>query len=691
MNRSSWTTWAGASVLLCLTTANAQAEEGFWLFSEPPTDAVREAYGFDLTPEWLEHVQKSCVAFRSGSGAFVSANGLVVTNYHVARGLLDQLDSDHAHHMQRGFCARTQREELPITGLELFVLWYVEDVTDKVNATVRPDMTRYEAMRARYRAIDNIYTPVPHLWSHVVPIDHGTRYLLYGVRHFNDIRLVMVPGEDAAMFGGDVDNFSYPRHSLDVAFFRVYAYGQPHRAEHFLQWSDNAVKDGALLFSAGKPSSTNRHTAVAELEALRDIDLPLRLRWLWRREVRTLSFASRHPAPPSAVTDFLNLWQNTRKRIALQLESLHDPAILNQRRSEEQQLRAWVNADADRKSKWGSAWDEIAAAQEAYPTFAARHLHLELNAAVAWGDLFRIARGILRYAEESAKPDHQRMHEFRGAGLDNARRMILTTQPASKAWEHEQLSAALAELAELLGGDHALVTKALHEQPPQMRATALLDTTRLWDSAYRRRLLDGGASAVAASDDPMIELARDIEPEARAARTRWEREIEWLYTDAYARIAQARRAAATKLYAPDATNTLRLSYGQMLGYEECGRAVPACTTMGQMFEKAQKHENRAPYKLGQKWLASQSRINPKTPLNFAATLDSEAGSSGSPVVNTDGELVGVMFDGNKRTPIWKYVYSDTGARSIAVSGRAIIEALRTVYEAGPLADELEGN
>ncbi len=665
------------------------ADEGMWLFNHPPRRLLQERHGFQAGDAWLERLQRSCVRFNSGgSGAFVSEDGLVMSNHHVGADALAKF-GDAAHdYLRDGFHARTRDEEKRCHDLELNVLMSIEDVTDRVNAAVGPGDSAAAAFRARSEAIAAIEKESldrTGLRSDVVTLYQGGQYHLYRSKRYTDVRLVFAPEQQIAFFGGDPDNFEYPRHDLDICFFRVYEDGRPARTRDFVRWSASGAAEGELVFVAGHPGHTDRGLTVAELASLREWDYAYLLQWLCYREVNLAAWSAREEENARIARDDLLGVQNRRKARLGGLAGLLDPALFPGREVDEARLRAAILGHFELRGA-DAAWDRIAAAQHAIDAHALRYRLLEAAHGFR-SSLFEIARTLLRAAEEREKPDGGRLSEFREASRESLELELFSARPIYDEYEIELLAQGLTWLAMRAGAGDPLVRKALAGQPPRGRAAELVRGTKVKEIEVRRRLYDGGKAAMHAARDPMIEFARLVDAEARAARDAIDVQNE-IQAQAHARIAQARLALEGASQYPDATFTLRLAFGVVKGYSEDGRSVPFQTTMGGLYERWASHQGRPPYDLPQRWIDQRSRLSPPTPLNFVSTADIIGGNSGSPVVNRQGELVGIIFDGNIQSLVLDYQYTEEKARAVAVHSQGIIEALRRVYGADSLADEL---
>jgi hypothetical protein len=685
---------AGLAAALLAMIPTAPADEGMWLFTNPPLKQLKERYDFTPPPGWLEHVQKSSVRFNSGgSGSFVSPTGLVMTNHHVGADALQKMSNEKKNYLKDGFYAKAPTEEVKCLDLELNVLMSIEDVTARVNAAIKPDLPPADAAQARRKItaeIEKESLDKTGLRSNVVTLYQGGAYHLYRFKKYTDVRLAFAPEQQAAFFGGDPDNFEYPRYDLDICFFRVYENDQPAKIEHFLTWSKSGCKDGELTFVSGHPGRTDRLLTVAELEYLRDRQIPLILQRLYRLEVLYTAFSGRSDENARRAREDLFSVQNSRKARIGGLQGLMDPAIMARKVSQEKQLRAAVAADP-KLSGAVDAWDKIAKAVEREKETVANYSLLEGRR--ERGDafnstLFGIARTLVRAADERTKPNGERLPDYRESNLESLKLKLFSEEPIYDDYEQLRLADSLMCLAEQLGYDNPVVQKVLAGKSPQDRAADLVLGSKLKDVAVRNRLFDGGKPAVDSASDPMILLAKAIDSDARKLRKVLDNEISEVKQQAYAQIGKAKFAIEGSSSYPDATFTLRLSYGLVKGYEENGKPVPALTHFAGLYDRSAEHHDQPPFDLPPRWVERKSQLDLRVPLNFVSTADIIGGNSGSPVINRNAELVGIIFDGNIQSLVLDFVYTDEVARAVSVHSAGIIEALRKVYDAGNLADEL---
>ncbi len=678
-------------LLAGLLTAAAPADEGMWLFNQPPRQQLRERHGFDATDAWMEHLQKSAVRFQTGgSGSFVSEDGLVMSNHHVGSDAIQKLSTPERDLIRQGFFARSRAEELPCPDLELNVLVGIEDVTARVNAAVPTSLAPEQAAPARRRVLAEIEQQSEQqtgLRSDVVTLFQGGAYHLYRYQRYTDVRLVFAPEEQAAFFGGDADNFEFPRYCLDVAFFRAYENGQPAKVKHFLRWSGAGATANELVFVAGHPGRTSRLLTVAELAAVRDRGVPAALERLNRMEVSLAAWASRSRENARQARDELFGVQNGRKARLGQLAGLQDPVFFGRLAESERAFRERLGT-ASGGVEALAAFDRITSAQQVLAAQAERQRFLE----GAWGfhgELFDIARTLLRAGDERVKPAGERLREFRDSNRTSLELALFSPQPLHDGFEVVRLADSLSFLAVKLGATDPVVQSVLAGRSPRARAAELVAGTKVKDLAFRRQLYEGGAAAVRAAADPLIEVARLIDAEARQLRAVAEAQEE-IRQQAHAAIARARFALYGADSYPDATFTLRLAYGIVKGYVEDGVEVPPFTDFAGLYQRSADQEARPPFDIPERWLKRKGRLDLATPFNFVSTADIIGGNSGSPVVNRAGELVGLIFDGNLASLVLDYAFDEVTARAVSVDSRAILAALRGVYDAKPLVEELTG-
>ena len=678
------------------TMNSANADEGMWVYNQLPTKILKERYGFEPPAGWADHLMRSSVRFNSGgSGSFVSSSGLVLTNHHVAADTLAKISTAEHNYYRDGFLAKTLADEVAAPDLELNQLVEIVDVTDRINKAVAAEPAD-KAQAARQAVIANIEkesTEQTKLRSDVITLFQGGAYHLYRYKKYTDVRLAFAPEFAIAFFGGDPDNFEFPRHDLDMALFRVYENGQPVKIEHFLKWSTKGAADGELVFVSGHPARTSRLLTVDALKFQRDVRFPALLNLLRRREILLQQFAADGEEFARRAKKDLFGVQNSRKRSVGQMQSLHDPRLFDAKKSAEVELRFGGGLKSEisiLKSQISNSdpWDRIAAANEHHAYLFKRHLLLETGAGF-YSDLFSIARSLVRMAAEDEKPNEKRLAEYRDSGRESLKRKVFSPAPIYEDLERAKLTDSLALLLEELEHEPDALQKALAGKGPVARAAELVNGTKLKDVEERKRIAARGWKAIETSTDSLIVLARDIDERSRLVRKEFETTVEELERQAYAEIAKLRFAKfGTSVY-PDATFTLRLAFGTVKGIDDNGTKVPAWTTMGEAFKHETAHAGQDPWQLPRTWHDRKSKLDLSTPLNFASTADGVGGNSGSPVVNRAGELVGLVFDSNLQALANEFRHSsDVGGRAISVHSAGMLEAMRKIYDAGQLAQEL---
>ena len=661
----------------------AAADEGMWLFNALPKEYLKQKYGIEVTDEWADHLMKSCVRFNvGGSASFISSNGLVLTNHHVGSDTLFKLSTPERDILKNGYLARTLAEELKAPDLELNQLVEIRDVTAEVNAAVTADLTPEKAVAARRAVIAKIEQEASDktgLRCNVITLYGGGRYHLYHFKKYTDVRLVWAPEAGIAFFGGDADNFEYPRYNLDACIFRVYENDQPAKIEHFLKWSPNGPGEDEITFVAGNPGRTSRILTVDALKFQRDLRIPFVLNSLCRREIALQQFSLGGPEAARRAKDELFGVQNSRKVYFGRVNGLQDPSIFAAKQAAEDALLAKVKADPKLATS-AAAWERIDEIQKRRAAILGKGVTITSR-------LFEIAETIVQMVEEDQKPSAERLPEYTDAGRASLEQQLYSTAPIYPDLDQMLLADSMTRMVEIRGADDPVCVAMLKGKSPNDRAAELINGTSLMDVDARKALVKSGLGGVASSTDPLVAFIRQLDPEIRRFRKSTD-ELDELEKQSYAQVSNAIFATQGTSTYPDATFSLRLSFGPVKGYEEDGKKVPAWTDFGGAFTHELAHKGQENYDLPPSWHAAKDKLNLSTPFNFVSTADIIGGNSGSPVVNKNLELVGLIFDGNIQSLTGDFVYSDTQSRSVSVHSSAIRDALRYVYGAEALADQL---
>jgi hypothetical protein len=667
--------------------ALAAADEGMWTFDNLPLKLLQEKYGFTPTREWMDKVRLASVRFNDGgSGSFVSPQGLMITNHHVGFGCIQNISTQEHDYVSSGFMAPSREQEPACPGYEVNVLMALEDVTSKVLGAVKPAMSDKEAGDARKAATARIEKECADRTGqrcNVIPLYQGGEYQLYTYKKYTDVRLVFAPEQQTAFFGGDYDNFTFPRHDLDICVMRAYENGAPAKPAAYLPWTRTGAEDGDLVFVSGNPGSTSRLDIYSQLESARDIIQPRTLDSLKRRLATLRAYSAKSPENERRAKETIFSYENSIKAREGMLRALKDPKAMAAKAAAEKDLRARFAADRE-LAKGADPWDTIAAAQKKYDQ------RLAEQRLVGFGGsrLLRHAGNIVRYVAEKQKPNDVRLEEFRDSNLASLENDLYSPAPIYDDLEEVMLADRLKEAEVELGKDHPFVKAVLGGRTPEEVAHEAVAGTKLKDVATRKALVAGGPSAVAASKDPMIAVARKIDPLARQARMFKEDEVDAVQKRAGERIAQARWKAFGRTLSPDATFTLRLAFGVVKPYPAEGTIVPARTTFYGLYDRSASFRNRPPWNLMPRWVEHKKDLELETPLDFVCTADIIGGNSGSPVINRGGEFVGIIFDGNIESLALDYFYTDEVSRAVSVDARGILEALRKVYGTTALVQEL---
>jgi Peptidase S46 len=665
------------------------ADEGMWTFDNPPVKQLEKKYHFTPTQAWLDHVRLSCVRLNDGgSGSFVSAHGLLLTNHHVARGQLQKNSTAEHDYVKNGFYAATPEQEMKSPDLEVNVLESMENVTPRVQAATKGAKTAEEEFakrRAIIAEIERESLQKTGLRSDVVTLYHGGEYWLYRYKKYTDVRLVFAPEEQAAFFGGDPDNFTYPRYDLDMALFRVYENGKPIDSSNYLKWNPKGAANNELVFVVGNPGRTERLDTVAQLKMERDLVEPNILKLIKDRIATLQQYSALGTEQTREAASAIFGLENARKAYEGRYQGLLDKNVMGKKETEEAGFKAKVMANPEWAKECGGAWNEIAEAEnKAASRFKQRVYHTTDS------QLANIAANIVDYVAEIKKPDGERLPGYHDAQLDSLRFRLFSPAPIYPGMEIANMTGALELARQELGPDDPFLKTVLKGRPPKEVATELVDGTKLRDPQVRKDLIHGGEAAVAASTDPMIVLERELDPLRREA-IKWEEDnVQSVIQRAGEQLGKARFAVYGKSTYPDATFTLRLSYGQVKGYPMNGTEAPYKTTYYGLYDRAYSFDLSGPFYLPSRYLENRDKLDLATPLDFVTTNDIIGGNSGSPVINREGEIVGLIFDGNIESLVGDFEYDPTTNRAVAVHTAAMTQALGKLYNAQPLLNELLG-
>jgi hypothetical protein len=659
-----------------------------WTFDAPPLDYWRRTYNFAPDQKWLDHVRLSSVRLPNCSASFVSARGLVMTNHHCGRDCTASSSPPDSNYIQTGFAAGALADEKKCAGLYVDQLQSIQDVTTRVRSAIT-GTTASEQSAQRATVVAQIQTEcnqATHLNCQVVTLYQGGIYSLYRYRRFNDIRLVMAPEGDIAFFGGDPDNFTYPRYDLDLTLLRVYENGQPYSPPDYLKWSAGGAIENELVFVVGNPGSTGRLNTIAQMEFLRDVGYPASLA-AYKRALAIYAELAR--TDTSAARRYQNDVfgvANSQKATTGYRAGLLDTLSMAKKRAFEQEFRARIAADPKLQAQYGGTWDAIAAAQRELATFSPQ---LRYRGFGGGSTLLQLGAGLLRVATESGKPDSARLIQYRGAGLNNIRTQLTQPIPIDTAFERLAIAAQLRAAQSELPANDPFLQVALHGRAPDAVAADLVRNTKVGGLAFRQSLLQGGTAAVNASTDPLIVWVRGVDPLARDVTARANALNAIIATNSE-KIGQALFAAYGTALPPDATFTLRISDGLVKSFPSNGTIAPYKTTFYGLYERSAAFDDKDPFKLPQRWVTRKNNLDLSTPYNFVTTNDIIGGNSGSPVINRNAEVVGLVFDSNIEGVSNRFIFSDAVGRTVSVHSRGIVEALRKMYDGSRIADELQG-
>ncbi len=683
--------WRGiAPLMLIFGWSPLNAEEGMWTFDYLPMRQLQALYNCSPTQEWLDHIRLASVRFNDGgSGSFVSAAGLVLTNHHVARGQLQKMSSPAKDYVKDGFLAPTQADEIKCPDLELNVLVSFEDVTKRVLNSTAKGKTNKEALELRKAAIAEIEKESldsSGFRSDVVTLYAGGEYWLYRYTKYTDVRIVFAPEVQIAFFGGDPDNFTYPRHDLDMAIFRVYENDKPVRSEHYLKWSAEGAADGELVFVSGHPGSTSRMKTLSQLEWERDQALPFSIKYLEHRLEFLQQYAQRGPEQQRQITAEMYGVVNSLKALRGNYSAILDKSVMASKQQQEKEFRETIAKDPKLLKEYGGAWDDITRAAKNHAAF----LDVERYRTLRGANLASRALTIVRYVNEIQKPDGVRLEGFHDSQLESLRFRLLSPAPVYPELEEARLADVFQFSLGGLGASDPFIKAVLGGKSPASAAREIITQTQLAKLEVRIALLEGGKTAVDASTDPLILLAKQVDPFMREWIKQNEEKVESIEAAAEEKLGKARFAVYGKTVYPDATFTLRLSYGTVKGFPMNGTKAPSHTTFYGLYDRANAFNMQGPFALPDRYLKREKAVDLATPLNFVTNNDVVGGNSGSPVINKNAELVGLVFDGNIESLLGDFFYNETNNRTVAVHSKGMLEALRKLYDAGKLADQLQG-
>jgi len=679
------------AMLILALSGGVTADEGMWTFDNVPKAEIAKRYGVQVTDQWLAHLQKSVVRLESGcTASFVSSDGLVLTNHHCAAECLADNSNAQRDLIANGYIAAALPDELRCQGARASVLMGTENITDRVTRAIG-DVEPAAATLARNKVLTTLEANCEQaskqggtpLSCESVTLYQGGQYWLYKYKRYDDVRLAFAPEQAIGAFGGDPDNFQFPRWCLDVSLLRVYENGKPAPTPDHLSFEWAGAKEGEAVFVAGHPGTTQRLLTVAQLKTQRDAVLPFWLMRFSELRGRMIQYSKTSPEAARTAKDYLDGVENGIKVRRVELASLLDDRMMELHAAEERKLREAVNADSAAKTIAGNAWDDIARAEQRYREILIPYTWLEGGAAFN-SELFGYARQLVRAADERAKPNVERLRQYTDAGLARLKPALEAATPVYPAFEEVRLSFSLERMREYLGPDHPIVKAVLGVKSPDERAHELVTGSSLADPKVRMKLFEGGTAALLGSTDKMIALAREVDAESRRLRKIYE-EVQGIEAVAQQKIAEARfKMYGTQVY-PDATFTLRLSYGAVAGWVEAGTPVDPFTRLDRLYSRA---TGAPPFALPKSWLDAKQRLEVSTRANFTTTNDIVGGNSGSPMVNAGGRIVGLAFDGNIHAIAGSFWSDPQVNRTIGVHPEFIRTALVQVYRVTRLAKEL---
>ncbi|HMA48968.1 MAG TPA: S46 family peptidase [Magnetospirillaceae bacterium] len=677
------------AALVGFGTVSAHADEGMWTFDHFPTQAVKKAYNFAADQAWLDHARLSSVRLAGGcSASFVSAHGLVQTNHHCAHSCIEQLSTAEKDFIASGYLAAKPEDEIKCPEIEVNQLVDISEVTARITKATegKSDAAFAQALKAEKAAIAKECSgDDANLRCDVVELYQGGVYDLYKYRRYQDVRLVFAPEMDIAFFGGDPDNFEFPRYDLDVSYVRVYQDDKPlDTSANFFPYAKTEPEAGELVFTIGHPGHTDRQDTVAELTYQRDIAIPRFL--IYGSEMRGMltQFSAESAEHARIANGLLFGIENSLKARKGHFRALVDSQIVANHVKGEAELGKKVAGDPKLKKAYDGAIADIARVMADFRAKSDRYVFTEAGYGFR-ADLYSFARGLVRHAEESRKPNAERLAEYTDSAFPALKQRLLSTAPVYPDLDKATLTFTLTKLRENLGADDAFVKKVFGNRSPKQLAEDLIDGTKLADLDKRRALLDADPATIAADPDPMLVFFRLIDPDLRAVRKQYEDGVDAPLQKAHAEIAKARfKAEGTSVY-PDATFTLRVSYGAIKGYDQAKGHVEPLTRIGGAFTRT---TGAAPFALPASWLAAKDALDLNKVFDIASTNDIIGGNSGSPLINKKGEVVGLIFDGNIQSLGGDFGYDGSTNRAVSVSTGALKEALDKVYHADRIVREL---
>lgn len=679
-----------AMIASAILTPSIRADEGMWTYDRVPFKQLKKRYDFTPSQAWLDHLRFSSVRVYA-SASFVSPDGLILTNHHVALAFAQKLSTGEKNLVHDGFYARTRDEEIRVPGMSVEVLQSMKDVTAAVKDAAKKGATPAEAESLRKKAISKIEASClkeTGLSGEIVSLYGGARYVLYRYKQYTDLRLVFIPEMQAAFFGGDWDNFVYPRYALDMAFFRAYENDKPARVKNYLEVNPKGAPDGALVIVSGHPASTDRLKTIAALDYYRQYTLPARIGHAKHVEKLLKKYSAGNPEKARRARTALFFTANSLKAVTGELKGLRDPSLMGKKAASEKSMRRAVADDPELAASIGNPWKELATAYSWAAAHEKDRLYRFHIPGGGWGRLPSVAVRLVRYAQEIEKPDADRLPGFHDAELPNTLRYLKSPSPYYKDIDELLLADDLRAMARVLGPDDPYVKELLNGLTPAETAAKLLKGTKLDEVAFRMKLLKKKGKKILSSSDPLLRFARKADPTLRKTLKLFEDNLYAVEEATYPRIARAQFAVKGDDAYPDATGTLRLAFGKVAGYPFATTLVPSHSTFYGLYDRAFSFGDKGDFALTKRERERVNRLKLSTPMDFVCTADITGGNSGSPVVDRDGRLVGLVFDGNQQSHPNTFVYSEDQARCVAVDIRGILESLEKLYDAGPLVREM---